>query len=156
VRETFLAADGTARLRDFDAYFAALWEHFARGTAWHAREGAHEALTALRVSGRALAIVSNFDQRLRSILRELDLHAFFAEIVLPADCGAAKPARLIFETCLARLGVAASASVYVGDHARLDVEAAHEAGMTPIDVAELASLADLPARLAALESDVQP
>ena len=156
VRETFLAADGTARFRDFDAYFAALWDHFARGSAWRAREGAHEALTALRDSGRALAVVSNFDQRLRPILRELGLHEFFSEIVLPVDCGAAKPARLIFDTCLARLGAAASASVYVGDHAKLDVAASHEAGMTPIDVTELASLADLPARLAALENDVQP
>jgi putative hydrolase of the HAD superfamily len=156
VRETFLAADGTARFRAFDAYFAALWQHFARGSAWRAREGAHAALAALRDAGRVLAVVSNFDQRLRPILRELGLREFFAEVVLPVDCGAAKPARLIFDTCLTRLGVAASASAYVGDHAKLDVEASHEAGMTPIDVTELASLADLPARIAALESDVQP
>jgi putative hydrolase of the HAD superfamily len=156
VRETFLAADGTARFRDFDAYFAALWDHFARGDSWRARDGAHEALSALRDSGRVLAIVSNFDQRLRPILRDLALHDFFAQIVLPVDCGAAKPSRVIFDTCLARLGVAASASVYVGDHARLDVQASTEAGMTPIDVTELASLAGLPARLRAMENDVQP
>ncbi len=152
VRETFLATDGTARFRDFDAYFAALWEHFARGAAWRARPGAEEALAALRAGGRRLAIVSNFDQRLPPILRELGLLAYFEHVVLPVDCGAAKPSRAIFDACLARLGLAASACAYVGDHARLDVEASQAAGLTPIDVASLATLADLPARLAAMES----
>lgn len=151
VRETFLAADGTARFRDFDAYFAALWAHFARGAAWRERPGVSEALGALRAAGRRLAIVSNFDQRLGSILRDLALLGFFEQIVTPVDCGAAKPSREIFAACLARLGVPAHASVYVGDHARLDVEASREAGLTPIDVGELVTLTDLPARLAAME-----
>ena len=153
VRETFLAADGTARFRDFDAYFAALWAHFARGAAWRARPDALEALAALRIAGHRLAIVSNFDQRLHPILRELDLLPFLEQIVIPVDCGAAKPERAIFESCLARLGLEAGACVYVGDHARLDVEAAHAVGLTAIDVAELATLAELPARLAAMETN---
>ncbi len=152
VRETFLAADGTARFRDFDAYFGALWAHFARGAAWRECAGVSQALRALRAEGRRLAIVSNFDQRLRPILRELVLEGLFEQIVTPVDCGAAKPSAAIFEACLARLGLAARACVYVGDHARLDVEAAHAAGLTPIDVGALATLADLPARLAALET----
>jgi hypothetical protein len=40
----------------------------------------------------------------------------------------------------------------VGDHARLDVEAAHAAGLTPLDVGTLVTLGDLPARLEALET----
>ncbi len=153
VRETFLAADGTARFRDFDAYFAALWEHFARGAAWRALPGAHEGLAALKAAGRRLAIVSNFDQRLHPILRALGLHALFEQVVIPVDCGAAKPARAIFDACLARLALPPGACVYVGDHARLDVEAAHAAGLAAVDVNELATLAALPARLDALERD---
>jgi len=151
VRETFLAADGTTRFRDFDAYFGALWEHFARGAAWRARPGAAEALARLRNAGRRLAIVSNFDQRLHPILRDLALAELFEQIVIPVDCGAAKPSRAIFDACLTRLGLAASACVYVGDHARLDVEASHAAGLTPIDVAELATLAGLQGRIEAME-----
>jgi putative hydrolase of the HAD superfamily len=151
VRETFLAADGTARFRDFDAYFGALWDHFARGAAWRARPGAAQALAWLLASGRRLAIVSNFDQRLHAILRDLALAELFEQIVLPVDCGAAKPSRAIFEACLARLGLPANACVYVGDHARLDALASQAAGLTPIDVAELATLADLPARIDAME-----
>lgn len=153
VRETFLAADGTARFRDFDAYFAALWNHFSSGAAWRALPGAREALAVLREAGsRRLAIVSNFDQRLHGILRELDLRDFFDAVVIPVDCGAAKPERAIFEACLSRLALPPSACVYVGDHARLDVEAASAAGLAAIDVNELASLAHLPARLHAMES----
>ena len=151
VRETFLAADGTARFRDFEAYFDALWQHFARGAAWRARPGAREALAELRSSTRRLAIVSNFDQRLHPILRELELLDFFEQIVIPVDCGAAKPERAIFEFCLQRLGLAAQRCIYVGDHARLDVEAAAAAGLAAIDLAELATLADLPTRIEALE-----
>jgi putative hydrolase of the HAD superfamily len=151
VRETFLAADGSARFRDFDAYFAALWLHFARGAAWRARAGAAEALARLRAYGRRLAIVSNFDQRLHPILRELALAELFEQIVIPVDCGAAKPSRAIFDACLTRLGLPASACVYVGDHARLDALASHAAGLTPIDVAELATLADLQGRIEAME-----
>jgi putative hydrolase of the HAD superfamily len=152
VRETFLAADGSARFRDFEAYFAALWEHFARGEAWRARPGAHASLRALRGGGRRLAIVSNFDQRLHPILRDLGLLDAFEQVVIPVDCGAAKPSRAIFDACLARLDLRPSACVYVGDHARLDVEASQAVGLTPIDVAELATLADLPDRLAAMEN----
>lgn len=151
VRETFLAADGTARFRDFEAYFAALWQHFARGAAWRSRLGAHEALAALAASGRRLAVLSNFDQRLRPILRELGLHDSFECIVLPADCGAAKPDRAIFDFCLARLDLPGHCCVYVGDHAKFDVEASKQAGLAAIDVAEIATLADLPARIEALE-----
>lgn len=151
VRETFLAADGTARFRDFEAYFARLWEHFARGAAWRARIGAHEALAALAASGRRLGVLSNFDQRLRPILSELGLRDFFECIVLPADCGAAKPDRAIFDFCLARLDLPAQRCVYVGDHAKLDIEASKQAGLAAIDVSELATLVDLPARIEALE-----
>ncbi len=156
VRETFLAADGAAHFRDFEAYFALLWEHFARGAAWRARPGAHAALSALAAAGRRLAVLSNFDQRLRPILRELGLLEFFECVALPADCGAAKPDRLIFDVCLKRLGLAAHRCVYVGDHARLDLEAASAAGLAAIDVAELATLADLPARIEAMESENLP
>jgi putative hydrolase of the HAD superfamily len=152
VRETFLAADGTARFRDFGAYFTALWEHFGTSAAWRVLPGAREALGALRGAGRRLAIVSNFDQRLPPLLAVLGLAEFFEHVVLPVDCGAAKPSRAIFDACLARLGLAASDCAYVGDHAQLDVAAAHAAGLTPIDVGTSVTLADLPARIAAWET----
>jgi putative hydrolase of the HAD superfamily len=153
VRETFRAADGTARFDDFDAFFAELFAHFGRGEAWHARPGAQAALSGLRAAGRRTAVVSNFDQRLHGILRELGLARELACVVLPADCGAAKPDPRIFAACLARLALPAERCVYVGDRSDLDVAAARAAGLRAIDVADVATLAELPARIEAMERE---
>ena len=50
VRSTFLAADGTARFRDFNQFFADLYAHYSGPGAWRARPGAQEAL-AVRGDG---------------------------------------------------------------------------------------------------------
>ncbi len=117
------------------------------------RAGAAEALAALRAAGRRLAVVSNFDQRLRALLRELGLARELACVVLPADCGAAKPDRRIFEACLARLALPAARCVYVGDRDDLDVAGARAAGLRAIHVSDVATLAELPARIDALERE---
>jgi putative hydrolase of the HAD superfamily len=153
VRETLRAADQTARVADFDGFFDSLFAHFARPQAWRARPGAGEALVALRGRGLRLAVVSNFDHRLEPILAGLGLAGFFEAVVRPAHAGAAKPAAAIFTFALARLGVAPGEAVYVGDDAEQDVAAARAAGLAAIDVAELATLAELPAWIAALEPD---
>lgn len=153
VRGTFRAADQSVRVDDEDALFDALWAHYARPDAWTLAPGTREALDALAASGRALAVLSNFDQRLPPLLDALGLRARFDAVVLPADAGAAKPDRRIFEVCLARLGLPASRAVYVGDHAVRDVKAARAAGLHAIDVGGSATLAGLPGRVDALEED---
>ncbi len=153
VRETLRAADQTARVADFEALFDGLFAHFARPEAWRARPGAGEALAALGARGLRLAVVSNFDHRLEPILAGLGLAGFFEAVVRPAHAGAAKPDAQIFACALARLGVAPAEAVYVGDDAEQDVAGARAAVLAAIDVAELATLAELPARIDALEPD---
>lgn len=147
VDDTFRAADGTQRPRPFDAFFARLFEHYAGAGAWALRPGAEEALLALRSRGLATGVVSNFDQRLRRVLAALGIHHLFHVIVLPADVGAAKPDRAIFDAALKRLGLGAEQVAYVGDHAVRDIEASRGAGLRPVDVAGLATLAELPRAL---------
>ena len=147
VDDTLRAADGTARPRAFEAYFDALFRHYATATAWQLAQGAAEALRTLQGSGLALGVVSNFDHRLRNVLQELEIHGFFDVVTLPSDSGAAKPDARIFEVALKRLGLAGSQAVYVGDHAEHDVAAARRAGLAAVATGELATLADLPGRL---------
>jgi putative hydrolase of the HAD superfamily len=147
VRSTFLAADGTARFRDFEAFFAALHAHYAGADAWRARPGAREALRSLRASGLATGVVSNFDGRLPGILGGLDLAQLLDVVMLPGQARAAKPDPRIFALALARLGVAPSAALYVGDDPARDLAGARTAGLSAIDAKSLATLADLPARL---------
>jgi putative hydrolase of the HAD superfamily len=150
VRATIRAADASARFRDFDAYFDALFEHFAQPGAWSVCPGAREALAALRARGLRLAVVSNFDRRLLGILDGLELGGEFETIVIPGLAGAAKPDPRIFEVALLRLDVPARRAVYVGDDPDQDVRAARAAGLRSVDVASLDSLADLPEHLEAL------
>jgi putative hydrolase of the HAD superfamily len=147
VDDTLRAADGAARPRRFDAFFDALFGHYAGAGAWELVPGARELLLALRARGLATGIVSNFDQRLRPLLRCLAIHHLFQVVVLPADVGAAKPDRAIFDAALKRLGLAAEQVAYVGDRAAEDVQASRAAGLRPVDVASLATLAELPRAL---------
>lgn len=151
VRSTFLATDGTARIRDFDGFFAELYSHFAAGSAWRLRPGAREALERLRADGVATGIVSNFDGRLLGILAGLGLAELLDLVMLPGQARAAKPDARIFQLALARLGVDAASAVYVGNDRTRDVEGARAAGLAAIDATELATLADLPGLLESRE-----
>ena len=106
-----------------------------------------EALIELRSRGLATGVVSNFDQRLRPLLAALDVHHLFHAVVLPADVGAAKPDRAIFDAALKRLGLGGEDVAYVGDRAEQDVAASRAAGLRAVDVAALATLHELPRAL---------
>lgn len=154
VRETFRAADGMARFDDFDAFFGRLWAHYAEAPAWRLAAGAKQCLDSLATRGLRLAVLSNFDQRLRGLLAGLGLAERFEGITLPSDAGAAKPERRIFDVCLAGLGLAAPQVLYVGDRGTLDVAAAQQAGWLALDVADLPDLSALPGAIDRLEREL--
>jgi putative hydrolase of the HAD superfamily len=145
VRDTFQRAG--AEVRDFDTCFAQLYAEFARPGAWSVLPGAHEALAELRSQGLSRAVVSNFDHRLPHLLEGLGLAPLLDAIVLPSEARVVKPDPAIFALACTRLGCAPDEVVVVGDDPARDIVAAHAAGLRAIDVRELATLADLPARL---------
>jgi putative hydrolase of the HAD superfamily len=155
VRSVFLAADSAVRPRDFEACFEEIFRHFAAASAWRVRPGAPQALAALRRAGLATAVVSNFDRRLHGILAGLALAPLLDVVVLPSDAGAAKPDPAILRHALACLGCAPDSAVVVGDDPARDLEPARHLGLAAIDVRELATLADLPDRLAALSRNAR-
>jgi len=146
----FRAADPTQRFADFDACFDELWRRFASPAAWAPAAGAEAALAALRASGRRTGVVSNFDRRLPLLLAGLGLGHLLDACVLPADAGAAKPDPRIFRAALAALGARPSEAAFVGDDRARDLAPARALGLHPVDVASLATLADLPARIDAI------
>jgi putative hydrolase of the HAD superfamily len=155
VRSTFRAADSTARFTDFEVYFDRLWNHYAGSAAWQLAPGARQALAALAARRIRMGIVSNFDHRLPNILQALDILGYFESVTIPAEAGAAKPDRRIFDAALERLGDLSGRAVYVGDRAIEDVAGARGAGLLPIQVGSLATLAELPTRIDALEEEPQ-
>lgn len=153
VRATFRAADQMQPFADFEACFAALFDHYASAAEWDPAPGAHAALAALRAEGRTLCVASNFDRRLPAILSALDLATRVDRIWLPSDAGTAKPDPAFFRSACERLGLAPAACVAVGDDPDDDLAAARAAGLAAIDVRPLASLGELPRHIAALEHE---
>ena len=112
-----------------------LYAHYERPESWHVAPWAVESLRALRADGVAVAVVSNWDLRLPSLLRRcgFDETALDA-VVCSAEVLADKPDRAIFDVALDRLraetrtDIAASAVVHVGDSSVNDVDGATRAG----------------------------
>jgi putative hydrolase of the HAD superfamily len=90
------------------------------------------ALAELRAAGLRLAIVSNWDCSLRSILSGLGLAGAVDAIVVSAEAGARKPDAAIFRVALRDLRREASEAIFVGDSLETDVVGARAAGLRPL------------------------
>jgi putative hydrolase of the HAD superfamily len=155
VRSTFRAADSAVRFTDFEACFDRLWNHYGGAAAWRLAPGTRQALETLRARQLPMAVVSNFDHRLPKILEQLEILEYFENVTIPTSVGAAKPDRRIFEAALAGLGNPDGRAVYVGDRAVEDVAGARGAGLLPIPVQSLATLAELPAHIDSLSWETE-
>ena len=151
VRATLRAADSSLQLTDFGAFFETLYAAFATATCWRVRPGCIQALRELRALGLATGVVSNFDHRLEDILEALEITDLLDVVVLPCGSGAAKPDPLIFTRALADLELPAADVAFVGDDAERDLAGARRVGMRAVNVTTLATLADLPQRLCAMQ-----
>lgn len=143
VRQTFQATDSTVEFADPRAFADALFEHYARATAWRERPGVRELLRALRAQGLRLGVASNFDHRLPKILEELGLAAFFEVIEIPSLGGRAKPEAAVFAALAARLGCRVDELAYVGDDPPRVLAAIAALGLRVHDVRGRPTLADL-------------
>ena len=115
------AADGPC----FDSLFAL----YASANTWEVVPHAPEALDRVRERDVRVAIVSNMDARVPALLEQLELARRLDEIVIPSNCGLAKPDPRIFHAALERLGVSADAALYIGDREVDCVDAARAAGL---------------------------
>lgn len=148
IRQTFQATDSTARFDDFPDFARALFAHYREPEAWRIRPGIRPGLAGLRADGHRLAVVSNFDHRLRSILQGLDLADVFDVILIPSDVGVAKPDRRIFERAAAVLGAPLERMGYVGDDPPAVLEAIARLGLVVLDARTIDDWTRLAERLA--------
>lgn len=127
-----------AQLRAQDAahrFTSDVYAHYASGAAWVAFPDARPTLEALCSASVPLGVVSNFDERLPHVLRDLELRDFFDVVTTSWDVGETKPHAAIFKTAFAALtgrndsADAAFADVlHVGDHRERDYDGARAAG----------------------------
>lgn len=113
---------------DRDAYFEAVYGHFAEAGVWDLYPEVSEVLDALH--GRfQLGVISNFDGRLRMIFEHLGVSKYFAHIFLSSELGADKPDPEIYRRALQRSGVRPNECVHVGDDPERDWKGATVAGL---------------------------
>jgi putative hydrolase of the HAD superfamily len=115
----------------FDAFFDRVWDRFSRADAWCLYDDVRPALRALRVRGAALAVFSNWDARLPTVLAALGVGGYFCSVVVSLDLPAAKPSRDAFAAVARRLTDATGDGpppLMVGDRLDHDVLPAMAAG----------------------------
>jgi putative hydrolase of the HAD superfamily len=125
-------APGTGEL-DRDAFFEVAYSHFAEAGVWDLYSEVADVLQALH--GRFdLAVVSNFDGRLRTILEHLGVSPFFSHVFLSSELGADKPDPEIFRRTLRLSGARPDETLHVGDDPARDWEAARSAGLSVFEL----------------------
>ena len=113
---------------DRDAFFEVAYEHFAEAGVWELFPEVIDVLEELAPRYR-LAIISNFDGRLRMILELLGISRFFAPVVISSEIGADKPDALIYRRALELIQANAVEALHVGDDPVKDWEGASAAGL---------------------------
>ncbi|XP_054792116.1 uncharacterized protein LOC129297796 isoform X2 [Prosopis cineraria] len=110
-------------------YFEEVYEHYANGHAWHLPNGVHETISLLKDSGVKMAVVSNFDTRLRKLLMDLNVLNLFDAIIISSEVGYEKPDPRIFQAALDQVKVEASRALHIGDDQKADKLGANAVGI---------------------------
>ncbi|KAL7197629.1 hypothetical protein ACSBR2_020213 [Camellia fascicularis] len=103
-------------------YFEELYNYYTTEKAWHLCDpDAEKVFKTLRNAGVKLAVVSNFDTRLRPVLRALNCNYWFDAVAVSAEVEAEKPNPTIFIKACELLEVKPEDAVHVGDDRRNDI-----------------------------------
>lgn len=113
---------------DRDNFFEVAYEHFAEPGVWELYPEVPEVLEQLRPRFQ-LAVISNFDGRLRLILQHLGISNYFSYIFISSELGADKPDPEIFRRALKIMHLNADEVLHVGDDPERDWKAAAAAGL---------------------------
>ena len=113
---------------DRDNFFEVAYEHFAEAGVWELYPEVPGVLEELAPRFR-LAVISNFDGRLRLILQHLGISNYFSYIFISSELGADKPDPEIFRRALNLIDLKANEGLHVGDDPERDWKAAKAAGL---------------------------
>jgi putative hydrolase of the HAD superfamily len=129
---------------DRDNFFEVAYEHFAEAGVWDLYPEVPSVLEELYPRFQ-LAVISNFDGRLRFILQHLGVSKYFPHVFISSELGADKPDPEIFQRSLKLMHLAPNEVVHVGDDPERDWKAAEAAGLSVFQLDRPRnSLRDLP------------
>lgn len=122
------AASPSGEQIDGDAWFGDLYTHFAQPGIWLLYEDARKCLPRLHARYR-LAVISNFDGRLRRVLNHLGVSAHFENLFISSELGCEKPDRGIFQQALDVMDAEPARCIHAGDDPERDWAGAAAAGL---------------------------
>jgi putative hydrolase of the HAD superfamily len=132
-----------------DTFFPALYSRFTEARSWQVDENVRPLLDELRRRKIPVGIISNWDDRLRDLLQNLELAESFQAIAISCEVGRRKPARLIFASAARQLGLPPEAILHVGDSRDMDYDGALAAGFQAA-LLDRAAPSAFPKRIASL------
>lgn len=108
--------------------FECLWRYFGSPASWSLIDAAVPTLQELESSGLRMAMASNFDDRLTSIVEAFRELAMCRPILTATAIGVAKPHPGFFQAVSQRLEQSPNQLCMVGDDWELDIQPARDAG----------------------------
>lgn len=131
-QRSFERVGALEQLPDFDAFFRPLFTYFETAAPWIIYPETLTTLEMLKTLEIELAIISNFDSRLYSVLQALGIAHWFQSVTISTQVGAAKPDAAIFEVAIAKHPYLPTQAWHVGDSWSEDYEGATAAGLQGI------------------------
>lgn len=122
----------TFDIADCDKFFPELYERFASAKVWRVFDDVRPALLRLKELGLKLGVISNWDERLRPLLDQLELTSLFEVIVVSHEVGFCKPSPEIFREAIRLLNFSSEQVLHVGDNQTEDVEGARRVGLRAV------------------------
>jgi putative hydrolase of the HAD superfamily len=129
VTQTFRPFAGNINL---DPLFEELWNLFAKGECWKLAEKAESTLNTLRERGYELAVLSNNDARLRSVLADLKIDQAFDHLFISSEMGCEKPELEIFRKVEQAMDRKSNEILHLGDSHSRDFLGARKAGWSAL------------------------
>jgi len=119
-------------VENFDRFFDEVYDRFRNSEGWILFPETVEVLEELKRRGVKIGVISNFDDRIYSVMRSLGILSYFDAITISSETGYSKPDRRIFDAAIGALNEPASKILVVGDSLSDDVEAATRAGLSAV------------------------
>jgi putative hydrolase of the HAD superfamily len=113
---------------DRDNFFEVAYEHFAEPGVWELYPEVPGVLQELGPRFQ-LAVISNFDGRLRFILQHLGISKYFDHVFISSELGADKPDPEIYRRAVKLMNLQPPEVLHVGDDQERDWTAAAAAGL---------------------------
>ena len=126
---TFKKAELLDKFTDFEQFFQELYVYFSTEKPWFIYQDVIPNLKSWQQKKVTLAIISNFDSRLYSLLKALKIEHFFSSITISSEVGAAKPNKKIFEVALAKHDCLPEEAWHIGDSLTDDYQGAKDIGI---------------------------